>query len=272
MKRFITYLYAYKNRQKIKNTGYIRVDVRGSILNMQMNIKEMELKNQKGVLYILIKKEDLKKIPVAEIQMEDGVNNCHIVFDCNGQENESFNFEHIVGVSICYENETYMASCWCDGEEETVSTALVNECPRNQMEKTLEASEVQALRRIEEFFDEKEEEKCMYHKVNLNEVHTLPSHCWHFSNNSFLLHGFWNYGYLVFKEVDEKDKKRIALGVPGVFEKPEMAMATYFGFPNFEALPNLVQEMEIGEFCSCNIEEKNQQPQDGVMGCWFTNL
>jgi hypothetical protein len=109
-----------------------------------------------------------------------------------------------------------------------------------------------------------------YRKINLSEIYTLPSSYWHFSNNSFLLHGFWNYGYLVVKEDVAQNEKKMLLGVPGIFEQPEMVMASYFGFPKFEALPSEMEAMEIGETYSC--EKKNQQPQTGIFGCWFTNL
>ena len=34
MKRFVTYLYEYRDGEKQKNKGHIRVDVRGQVLDM----------------------------------------------------------------------------------------------------------------------------------------------------------------------------------------------------------------------------------------------
>ena len=279
MKRFVTYLYVYRNGQKMKNIGYIRVDVRGHILNMQINMKETDLKNQKGAFYLLVRKEDIKRIPLTQIWMIENRFSGNIVFDCKEQE-EPFEFENIVGVCICYENEGYVASCWKDGEDEIVANAYIMENTQVQTEKisaasmdTEEEQEVQLVEFSEQSFTEEDTvEGYGYRKVNLNEIYLLPSHYWHFSNNSFLLHGFWNYGYLVFKENMSKNEKRITLGVPGIFEQPEMVMATYFGFSNFEALPNQVQEMEIGQYCECDWVEKNQLPKEGTFGCWFVSL
>jgi hypothetical protein len=49
-------------------------------------------------------------------------------------------------------------------------------------------------------------------------------------------------------------------------------MASYFGFPEFEALPLQMEEMEIGGSCPCAYEKNNQPPQENTFGCWFVNL
>lgn len=115
-------------------------------------------------------------------------------------------------------------------------------------------------------------QKVSYRKINLHEIHHLPSHLWHISNNSFLLHGFWNYGYLVLKESVENGEKKLSLGVSGIFEQPEMVMATYFGFPKFEILPLEVEKMEIGETFVNDVPMENQLSNDGVFGCWFMQV
>ena len=102
-----------------------------------------------------------------------------------------------------------------------------------------------------------------YEKIDLSQIRELPSPNWHLAQNSFLVHGFWNYGYLVLKKEVETDKEKLSLGVPGIFEKPEAVMALLFGFPTFEAVS---QEMTILE------KEKNQESKVGTMGCWFVDL
>ena len=166
-----------------------------------------------------------------------------------------------------------MASCWKDGEEETIAQGNFFE-----EKETIEDDTVVADIKVEE--EEKEvdlqvanfEETLRYCKINLSEIHGLPNRYWHYANNSFLIHGFWNYGYLVLKETVEETRKRISLGVPGVFEQPEMVMATYFGFPSFEMLPVQVEEMEIGACYMGDRENKNQQTEEGTFGCWFVDL
>lgn len=274
MKRFITYLYAYKEGQKTKNTGYIRVDIRGSLLDMQVNIKETELNNTKGIFYILIKKENITEIPLTEICVKAGEYKGRVIFDC---KEGAFDLGNIVGIRISYENGDNMASCWKEGEEDAVAdTCRMGDCinqTENIMAVSVEKEEEDGVRSVailEQVLQEEAEQEWACRKINLKDIHSLPSGYWHFSNNSFLLHGFWNYGYLVVKEKMEKDTKRIALGVPGIFEQPEMVMATYFGFPEFEEISS--QEMEIGKYSIFSKEKKNQQPQAGTFGYWFVEL
>ena len=282
MKRFVTYLYAYKDGEKMKNTGHIRVDVRGNILDMQIKIKDSDLDDVKGTFYIVIRKDSISKIPLVDIFLRGGAYSGKASYNCS--------IENIIGVGIQYENGSYMASCWKDGEEAVIAgeNVLINNTA--VIENKVEENQIQEID-IKEAIETKEqiEEKIkvasmeiaepslneiepIYRKMNLNEIYTLPSHAWHFSNNSFLIHGFWNYGYLVLKETMEENQKRIALGVPGIFEQPEMVMATYFGFPKFETLSSMEMEIEMGQCWSCNKEKKEQQPQAGTFGCWFANL
>ena len=58
----------------------------------------------------------------------------------------------------------------------------------------------------------------------------------HLANNSFLLHGFYNYRHIVLgKEADPSDPNgSFYLGVPGVYYEREKMVALMFGFEAFE--------------------------------------
>lgn len=81
---------------------------------------------------------------------------------------------------------------------------------------------------------EGEEEICCI-RIELKELRLLPRRYWYLGNNSFLLHGFFNYRYLILGQMEEKGMKRWFLGVPGVFQNQEKVMAAIFGFPEFKA-------------------------------------
>lgn len=51
-----------------------------------------------------------------------------------------------------------------------------------------------------------------------------------FSHNSFLLHGYYNYGHIIIDETATEPR----LGVPGNYYERERMVATMFGFPYFE--------------------------------------
>lgn len=49
-------------------------------------------------------------------------------------------------------------------------------------------------------------------------------------HNSFLLHGYYNYGHVIIDETGEEPR----LGVPGNYYEREQMVAAMFGFPDFE--------------------------------------
>jgi hypothetical protein len=85
-------------------------------------------------------------------------------------------------------------------------------------------------------------------RIDISDIRRLPKKNWYLCNNSFLIHGFFNYRYLVLVEIEENGGRKMYLGVPGVYEKPERMMAMLFGFPDFlpEGSRSTVQEEEAG--------------------------
>lgn len=78
-------------------------------------------------------------------------------------------------------------------------------------------------------FDEKDDVLCI--RIEIKDVRLLPDKYWSIVNNSFLLHGFFNYRYLAFGRIGQN----WFIGVPGVYQNQEHAMASIFGFPDFLA-------------------------------------
>lgn len=94
---------------------------------------------------------------------------------------------------------------------------------------------------------------CM--QLELKELRDLPRRYWYLGNNSFLLHGYFNYQYLILGKT-EGPETRWLLGVPGIYQRQERVMAAIFGFPDFLAADN--GEGEI---------DKNAEPINRF-GCW----
>lgn len=65
----------------------------------------------------------------------------------------------------------------------------------------------------------------------------------HLVNNSFLLHGFYNYRYVILGKEED-----YYLGVPGVFYEREKMVAQMFGFEAFECPSGTVRAGEFGYY------------------------
>lgn len=83
----------------------------------------------------------------------------------------------------------------------------------------------------------------VYVKLEPKDFVILQSQYQHLVNNSFLLHGFYNYRYVILgKEQD------YYLGVPGVFYEREKMVALMFGFEAFECPGGNVRAGEFGYY------------------------
>lgn len=71
-------------------------------------------------------------------------------------------------------------------------------------------------------------------KITPHDISYLPKRYWHLCNNSFLLHGFYNYKYLILCEKTIDNVRRHMICVPGVFHNKEQTMAKMFGFTEFQ--------------------------------------
>lgn len=70
------------------------------------------------------------------------------------------------------------------------------------------------------------------YRINKGEFAVIPDAIKHILQNSFLVHGLMNYGYLLLFRADEK-LKQLGVGVPGVYYEKEKLVAEMFGFPQF---------------------------------------
>ena len=289
MKRFITYLYECEKGNKTKNVGFVRVNVRGAETTMEVQIRNYLYSNDAGIIFALIYEKELFGIGLGEIKVANEQSAGLITFQTEDMMKSGFSLNDIVGIGIRLESGEYIASCWKDayaqeivrGEFEIQENILeqeevaVEENPWEEpanYETQLAGAEEPQLQAPQMQELQMEASGITYEKIDLSQIRELPSPNWHLATNSFLVHGVWNYGYLVLKKEMEEDKEKLSLGVPGIFEKPEAVMAVLFGFSEFEEIPLEMVEIKINQQRDFSYKEKNQEPKTGLFGCWFVGL
>ncbi len=67
-------------------------------------------------------------------------------------------------------------------------------------------------------------------------------------NNSFLLHGYYNYHHLILTRIRERNKMCYYIGVPGNFFEREKRTAIMFGFKSFECAVEPAEEGDFGYY------------------------
>lgn len=80
-------------------------------------------------------------------------------------------------------------------------------------------------------------------KIRRQDIAMLPRCEWRLANNSFLLHGYYNYHHLIMIE----DGEELWLGVPGIYHKREARAAEAFGFVRFVPADDGALELEADE-------------------------
>ena len=102
--------------------------------------------------------------------------------------------------------------------------------------------------------DDLEKETCLgvkVRKIQRKDMVCLPRCEWRHANNSFLIHGYYNYHHLILTVRDD----RLKLGVPGVYHPQEERAAESFGFPEF--IPAEELNLKLTD------EEKNDREKFG---------
>lgn len=68
------------------------------------------------------------------------------------------------------------------------------------------------------------------------------------ANNSFLLHGFYNYRHLILGYYQDEERQGYYIGVPGTFDEREQMVAEMFGFEGYEPAGGVGYYMRKVEF------------------------
>ena len=159
------------------------------------------------------------------------------------------------------QNEKPVDSSAVQNKKPVDSSAVQNEKPADssavQNEKPADSSDMQSNHPAETAAAETDiSASTNARKIRRSEMSQLPRKFWPLANNSFLLHGYHNYGHLLLIEEDS----RLWLGVPGTYAPQEARAADLFGFPRFTrsyaGLPELTAEEraddeDFGHWCRC---------------------
>lgn len=244
----IIYLTLSKRGEKLGNAGYIRLENREGTYHLSMRIQNLP-DSLTGVFAISRYQQDgWEEIDTITIKGGQGV-----------WEKQNLRMENGVWIQI-----PMGEGCLLSGKSKYVQEAiLVREAvtdhkpmPVRESETISESAAVQIPERetitsAAELRDDKQQnvvkedkweqiletydtihpygDQRVYVKIEPKDFIILQGKYQHLVNNSFLLHGFYNYRYLILgKEGD------FYLGVPGVYYEREKMVAVMFGFEAFE--------------------------------------
>lgn len=271
MRRFIRYLYEYEQEKKMRNVGFVKVeqDVDQCVIHVHGKGFRMEENAQGLRVYLFWNTEDkCIGIPQGVTEVPGPAVNwqlCYTPEDVGKKEN----YDLVNGIILKDVNGHWYAAVWNDdvvnvcrmemwkmeedsvqGEETECKKGLAqgeeSECKKETLQD--EESESGKLE------DDLEKEACLggkVRKIQRKDMVCLPRCEWRHANNSFLIHGYYNYHHLILTVRDD----RLKLGVPGVYHPQEEKAAESFGFPEF--IPAEELDLKLTD------EEKNDREKFG---------
>ena len=259
MRRFIRYLYEYEQEKKMRNVGFVKVeqDVDQCVIHVHGKGFRMEENAQGLRAYLFWNTEDkCIGIPQGVTEVPGPAVNWQL---CYTPENvgKKENYDLVNGIILKDVNGHWYAAVWNDDvvnvcrmemwkmEEDSVQ-GEEPECKKETVQD--EESESGKLE------DDLEKEACLggkVRKIQRKDMVCLPRCEWRHANNSFLIHGYYNYHHLILTVRDD----RLKLGVPGVYHPQEEKAAESFGFPEF--IPAEELDLKLTD------EEKNDREKFG---------
>lgn len=271
MRRFIRYLYEYEQEKKMRNVGFVKVeqDVDQCVIHVHGKGFRMEENAQGLRAYLFWNTEDkCIGIPQGVTEVPGPAVNwqlCYTPEDVGKKEN----YNLVNGIILKDVNGHWYAAVWNDdvvnvcrmemwkmeedsvqGEEPECKKGLAQDGETECKKETLQDEESESGK----LEDDLEKEACLggkVRKIQRKDMVCLPRCEWRHANNSFLIHGYYNYHHLILTVRDD----RLKLGVPGVYHPQEEKAAESFGFPEF--IPAEELDLKLTD------EEKNDREKFG---------
>lgn len=96
---------------------------------------------------------------------------------------------------------------------------------------------------IKPFKDDRE-----YISLSPSDFVMFPAKYYRAANNSFLLHGYYNYKHLILVRMERRGEAQYYLGVPGNYFDREKQVAVMFGFESFECAQEPARTGDFGYY------------------------
>ncbi len=269
----IAYLHYMKNNELMGNAGHVKIMLRGGSMSMEIFVRDMQqlpggyyplkalgessfadkIHMERGqAVYkrrLDVDKSGKEELPYG-IRIEINDKEYLEAIWQNGKQDtgikavEAAEKSHKVVQQESEEREVVEA---VSGEEEKWAKKKAGTEWKIGAEKLWETEELRTFSVPAEVYEDKWKELCKKYDVvhpfgNREEYISIapkdfiifPEKYQNLVNNSFLLHGYYNYQHIILGKKEEGGKNVYYLGVPGVYYEREKMVAIMFGFEGFE--------------------------------------
>lgn len=267
MKRFICYLYEYQEGRRIRNIGFCKVESSEDGCTVSIHGKGWGMNSPRKLSLYLFWRENGKCLGVYQGELGNVSPALNYRLSYTEEDvGSKARYDRVEGIILCGENGPRYAAVWTDeavdiSRMEPAGKEEMTEEKEEQPEEPEEPNEEEPVPEENEpepfYFDEEEEDSkpeiaeqecqttCRFRctKIQRQDLSRLIRREWQLANNSFLLHGYYNYHHLAFLQEGEN----LYLGVPGVYSEKERRAAQAFGFPGFVNYEEEMLDLPEGE-------------------------
>lgn len=259
----IVYLDYMERGEKVKNGGYMKWEAKDDNSRVEIHIRGLyPTDNLQGEIRLLSFE---KSYPADRIQLHFGMgeylsrwNNANLartglaLAECDGVEIRLSATRLLKGR---WQQSKKPESIITEEKEEEEPEIVIAEEPgeepvlekRVQKEPVLVSDKWEQLNcyypKIHPFGDKRE-----YLSITPRDFVVLAGKYHNLVHNSFLLHGYYNYGHVVLARLREEQEDIYYLGVPGVYFDREKQAALLFGFEGFEADSDCITDGGFGYY------------------------
>lgn len=282
----IKYLDYMENGVRARGAGFVRLERRGRFCSINLQISGLYRRDRFTRPLLLLDgsgERELCRLQVAE----GGVSICMDRLDSDNLDGQGLKYEEVVGLRVPVSEGKEIRCLWgAKGVPHVVTEPTVSEVseapavPSTPTEPTEEAPPEDFASPVTEsiseppvqteppengaepvmlddkweqlweiyphiapFHDERE-----YMSMGPGDFVILPGRYYKLVNNSFLLHGYYNYRHLIMSRVKERNNTKYYIGVPGNYYEREKKIAVMFGFESFECSAEPAEEGDFGYY------------------------
>lgn len=287
---------------------------------MEIHIRGLERIKEKAPIFIIVRDSECIGIPAGEVVISQGVGNACLELRGNRIGKTDYSVNNIQAVIVRYNGGKMLMGCYVQHpagdllsgtftkwEAQTtpasptpdpdaargVENDSADLYPNSQNDLGTENNfgDLYPYANNSQGTEAKAEEICptseeaaqspIYKRIAITDIRSLPSRNWHLCNNSFLVHGFFCYHYLILKTINAPDGAKMYLGVPGIYASQERMMALLFGFNDFEiATDNMMGKSDTSDIKYSSAAQNDSgdktnsdsQPSAGDFGYWLCPL
>ncbi len=229
-RRVISYIYVYENNERKEQRGFAKLYARKNEWRIELLLKDMPIHDR--VYLYAVEDGGPKGVYLGKVKSEQGCYTWKGTLNPDSWTKERFEPEHARGICIGQESEIRYACEWDDhpvdfrhfqlyqeqnssGDERREPTMSEPEILEPEVLGTEilepeipEPKQVFADRRQKnwEYLTQRFQVQAMpqmegdtmeYIRIGPKDLQKLPRNCWILGNNSFLLHGYYQYGHLL---------------------------------------------------------------------------